>query len=157
MQQRGVFLVPTQFMVFDAVNHLDDDGYWVGKSPAERKKFRRYADQLIDCARNVANSSVKVAFGTDAGMFPHADNWREFPTMVAAGITPLRALRAATSVPADLLQRPDLGRIQAGATADLIALDGDPFTEIESTSRVEFVMKAGLVHRNIEEPHLPTP
>lgn len=147
MEQRGVFLVPTQFMVFDAVHHLDDDGYWVGKSPAERKKFSRYADQLRECARNVANSDVKVAFGTDAGMFPHSDNWREFPTMVAAGITPLRALRAATSVAADLLQRPDLGRIEAGATADLIALGGDPFTEIESVGRVEFVMKGGAVYR----------
>lgn len=147
MEQQGVFLVPTQYMVIDAVNHLDDDTYWVGKSPAERKKFSRYEEQLRESARNVAASKVNVAFGTDAGMFPHAENWREFPTMVSTGITPLRALRAATSVAAGLLQRPDLGRIEAGATADLIALADDPFSDIEATGAVEFVMQSGIVHR----------
>ncbi len=148
MEQRQVFLVPTQFMVFDAVNHLGDDEYWRGKSPAEREKFGRYADQLRESARNVANSNVKIAFGTDAGMFPHEENWREFPTMVSTGITPLRALRAATSVAADLLQRPDLGRIEVGATADLIALAGDPFSDVEVTGNVDFVMQAGIAHRH---------
>ncbi|MFI7194107.1 amidohydrolase family protein [Nocardia nova] len=147
MEQYGVFLVPTQYMVIDAVNHLDDDTYWVGKSPAERKKFSRYEEQLRESARNVAASKVNVAFGTDAGMFPHTENWREFPTMVSTGITPLRALRAATSVAAGLLQRPDLGRIEAGATADLIALADDPFSDIEATGAVEFVMQSGIVHR----------
>lgn len=149
MQQRGVFLVPTQFMVIDALNHLDDDGYWQGKDPAEREKFDRYADRLRESARNVADSDVQLAFGTDAGMFPHNQNWREFPTMVQTGITPLRALRAATSVAADLLERPDLGRIRCGATADLIALSDDPFDDIEATGTVEFVMHAGTVHRPV--------
>jgi imidazolonepropionase-like amidohydrolase len=148
MEQQGVFLVPTQYMVIDAVNHLDDDAYWVGKTPAERKKFGRYEEQLRESARNVAASNVKVAFGTDAGMFPHAENWREFPTMVSTGITPLRALRAATSVGAELLQRPDLGRIEAGATADLIAVADDPFSDIEAIDAVEFVMQGGVVHRD---------
>ncbi|WP_211246499.1 metal-dependent hydrolase family protein [Amycolatopsis taiwanensis] len=147
MQQRGVFLVPTQFMVIDALDHLEDDTYWQGKDPAEREKFDRYADQLRESARNVAASDVHVAFGTDAGMFPHRENWREFPTMVEAGITPLRALRAATSVAADLLNRFDLGRLQPGATADLIALPGDPFDDIEATRQVDFVMQAGTIHR----------
>lgn len=83
-------------------------------------------------------------------MFPHVDNWREFPTMVSTGITPLRALRAATSFAADLLQRPDLGRIDAGATADLVALAGDPFSDIEATGAVDFVMQGGVVHRHPE-------
>jgi imidazolonepropionase-like amidohydrolase len=154
MAQRGVFLIPTQFMVLDALNHLGDDSYWLGKSPAERDKFSRYAGQLRECARNVANSNVKLAFGTDAGMFPHAENWREFPSMVSTGITTLRALRAATSVAADLLQRRDLGRIEAGATADLIALAGDPFSDVEATAEVDFVMQAGVVHRHPEK-HCP--
>ena len=147
MQQHGVYLVPTQFMVADALDHLNDDTYWQGKAPAEREKFRRYADQLRECARNVASSEVKIAFGTDAGMFPHKHNWREFPTMVHTGITPLRALRAATSIAADLLQRPDLGRIEPGATADLIAVPGNPFADIEATGQVDFVMQRGAIHR----------
>ncbi|MFG2041745.1 amidohydrolase family protein [Dactylosporangium sp. NPDC048998] len=147
MQRRGVFLVPTQFMVLDALDHLDDDDYWRGKDPAEREKFRRYAGQLRDSARNVAASDVRIAFGTDAGMFPHHQNWREFPAMVHTGITPLRALRAATSTAADLLQRSDLGRIRPGATADLIALPGNPFDDIDATGGVDFVMHDGVVHR----------
>ncbi|MFF5229763.1 amidohydrolase family protein [Dactylosporangium sp. NPDC000521] len=152
MQGRGVFLVPTQFMVSDALEHLDDDEYWLGKDPAERAKFRRYTDQLRDSARNVAASEVRVAFGTDAGMFPHEQNWREFPAMVHTGISPLRALRAATSTAADLLRRPDLGRIAPGATADLIAVPGDPFDDIDATGAVDFVMHDGAVHRPIDAP-----
>ncbi|GAA1560200.1 amidohydrolase family protein [Dactylosporangium maewongense] len=149
MQRRGVFLVPTQFMVADALDHLDDEDYWRGKDPDEREKFRRYADQLRDSARNVAASDVQIAFGTDAGMFPHHRNWREFPAMVHTGISPLRALRAATSTAADLLQRPDLGRIRPGATADLIAVRGNPFDDIDATSGVDFVMHDGVVHRPV--------
>ncbi|MFD5491779.1 amidohydrolase family protein [Streptomyces sp. GDS52] len=147
MQQRGVFLVPTQFMVVDALDHLDDDDYWQGKDPAEREKFHRYAGRLRDSARNVAASDVRIAFGTDAGMFPHHRNGNEFPAMVESGITPLRALRAATSTAADLLRRPDLGRIRSGATADLIALPGDPFDDIDATTGVDFVMHDGTLHR----------
>ncbi|MFD6326099.1 amidohydrolase family protein [Streptomyces sp. NPDC058442] len=147
MQRQGVFLVPTQFMVVDALDHLDDDDYWQGKDPAEREKFHRYADQLRDSARNVAASDVRIAFGTDAGMFPHHRNGKEFPAMVESGIAPLRALRAATSTAADLLRRPDLGRIRSGATADLIALPGDPFDDIEATTGVDFVMHDGTLHR----------
>ncbi|GAB2464494.1 metal-dependent hydrolase family protein [Streptomyces incanus] len=147
MQQRGVFLVPTQFMVVDALDHLDEDDYWQGKDPAEREKFHRYADQLRDSARNVAASDVRIAFGTDAGMFPHHQNGNEFPAMVESGVTPLRALRAATSTAADLLQRPDLGRIRSGATADLIALPGNPFDDINATTGVDFVMHDGTLHR----------
>lgn len=151
MQQRGVFLVPTQFMVLDALDHLDDDTYWQGKDPAEREKFHRYADQLRDSARNVAASDVRIAFGSDAGMFPHDRNGKEFPAMVETGITPLRALRAATSTAADLLRRPDLGRIRPGATADLLALPGDPFDDIEATGNVDFVMHDGTIYRGITQ------
>ncbi|AQA14996.1 amidohydrolase [Streptomyces malaysiensis subsp. malaysiensis] len=147
MTERGVFLVPTQFMVLDALDHLDDDSYWEGKDPAERVKFTRYADQLRESAHNVAASDVRIAFGTDAGMFPHADNWREFPAMVKTGIATVRALRAATSVAADLLDRPDLGRLRSGATADLIALPADPFDDITAVADIDFVMQKGTVHR----------
>jgi imidazolonepropionase-like amidohydrolase len=90
---------------------------------------------------------VRIAFGTDAGMFPHDENWREFPMMVSTGISPLRALQAATSVAAELLAFDDLGVIAEGKIADLIAMPGDPFTDIEATGRVDFVMKEGVVHK----------
>jgi imidazolonepropionase-like amidohydrolase len=148
MERRGVFLVPTQFVILNAVNHLDDDSFWIGRSPAERDKVARYADQLRACAHNAAATSVKIAFGTDAGMFSHEQSWKEFPTMVNSGITPLRALRAATSVAADLLARPDLGRIQPRARADLIAMPGDPFSDINVAGQVDFVMQNGVIVQN---------
>jgi imidazolonepropionase-like amidohydrolase len=145
MEQHDVFLVPTQFVIFDPLDHLNDDPYWIGKPQAARSKFRHYADQLRQCAQDVAASSIKIAFGTDAGVFNHQQNWKEFPTMVTNGIPPLRALRAATSVAADLLARPDLGRIQPHACADLIAMPGDPCSDINFTGQVNFVMKGGVI------------
>ncbi|MFD7560803.1 amidohydrolase family protein, partial [Streptomyces sp. NPDC059835] len=150
IEERGVFLVPTQFAVLDALDNLDNDAYWKGKDPAERRKFTHYADQLRDCANNVAASNVKLALGSDAGMFPHSQNWREFTAMVQSGISELRALKAATSVAADLLDRPDLGRLQQGATADLIAMPGNPFDDISAVTGIDFVMQTGNIHRT---PH----
>jgi tryptophan 2-monooxygenase len=81
-------------------------------------------------------------------MFPHQDNWREFPMMVSTGITPLRALRAATSVAAELLRLDDLGVIAEGNIADMIAMPGDPFVDIDVTGQVDFVMKAGVIYKD---------
>ncbi|GGM05832.1 Xaa-Pro dipeptidase [Streptomyces fumigatiscleroticus] len=150
MSERGIYLVPTQYMVADALANLDDNSYWEGKAQQERDKFRRYEDRLRESAQNVADSNVSIAFGTDIGMFPHSEAWREFPTMVANGISAERALRAATSVAADLLQRQDLGRLEPGAVADVIAVDGDPLADIEATGRVAFVMRGGRLHRSPE-------
>ncbi|RAJ39984.1 tryptophan 2-monooxygenase [Kitasatospora sp. SolWspMP-SS2h] len=147
MAERGVFLVPTQYTVLTSARLVDDDAHWAGKPPHKRSKFRRYRQALLDAAAAVAASDVKIAFGTDAGMFPHGENWREFPTMVSTGITPARALRAATSVAAELLGRDDLGVLAPGRTADVVAVPGDPFEDITLTGRVDFVMKAGTVHR----------
>ncbi|GAB2665823.1 metal-dependent hydrolase family protein [Nocardia goodfellowii] len=140
-----VYLVPTLYPQRYHLDNLDDDEFWAAKAPASRAKYREYAGRLRESAQRLADSDVKLAFGTDAGMFPHADNWREFRTMIDVGITPLRALRAATTVAAELLRRPDLGRIAVGATADLIAVDGDPFTDIDALGRVEFIMQNGDV------------
>jgi tryptophan 2-monooxygenase len=68
--------------------------------------------------------------------------------MVSTGIAPVRALRAATSVAAELLQLDDLGVIAVGKIADLVAMPGDPFTDIDVTGRVDFVMKGGVIYKN---------
>nr|WP_145489430.1 MULTISPECIES: amidohydrolase family protein [Streptomyces] len=146
MARQGIYLVPTHYAQTYFLDRLDDDDFWNG-SATMRSQYRKYAAALRAGLLRPAASKVRVAFGTDAGMFPHAENWREFPTMLAHGITAPRALRAATTVAADLLRRPDLGRITTGATADLIALHGDPFEDITATGRVRFVMKGGAVHR----------
>ena len=89
---------------------------------------------------------MKVAFGTDAGVYPHGENARQFAYMVKFGLTPARAIRAATSDAAELLGRPkDVGRIAPGYYADLIAVSADPLENVKALEKVGFVMKGGKV------------
>jgi imidazolonepropionase-like amidohydrolase len=147
MQDAGVFMVPTQYAILSKARCGDDDPVWAAFPEHTRRKMQKYRGALLDAAEGLAASDVRIAFGTDAGMFPHHDNWREFPMMVSTGITPLRALRAATSVAAQLLRLDDLGVIAEGKIADLIAMPGDPFSDIDVTGQVDFVMKEGVVFK----------
>ncbi|MFL5310898.1 MAG: amidohydrolase family protein [Myxococcales bacterium] len=91
-------------------------------------------------------AGVKAAFGTDAGIFPHGDNARQLAVYVRYGMTPAQAIRSATSVAADLLGRAqDVGTLQAGRYADLIAVRGDPLTDVRVLESVPFVMKGGKI------------
>ncbi len=148
MEDAGVFMVPTQYVILSSARREDNDPYWATVPDHMHRKFTKYRGALLDAAERLAASNVRIAFGTDAGMFPHHDNWREFPMMVSTGISPLRALRAATSVAAELLRLDDLGVIAEGKVADLIAMPGDPFTDIDVTGRVDFVMKAGVIYKD---------
>lgn len=98
--------------------------------------------------KRVAQSTVKIAYGTDCGMFPFSRGVLEFQAMVAAGLTTSRALKAGTSVAAELLQRHDLGVLTAGKAADIVAMRGDPIADIASTATVDFVMKGGRIYRH---------
>jgi imidazolonepropionase-like amidohydrolase len=148
MQDAGVFMVPTQYVIVSKARAGVDDPNWAALPEHARRKFLGYRGALLDAAENLAASDVRIAFGTDAGMFPHHENWREFPMMVSTGITPLRALQAATSVAAEMLGLDDLGVIAEGKIADVIAMPGDPFTDIEVTGQVDFVMKEGVIHKD---------
>ncbi|WP_369021242.1 amidohydrolase family protein [Streptomyces californicus] len=143
MEQAGTFLVPTQYVQTYFLDLLDDDAFWDDSSAVMRESYREHAEALREGLLRPARTDVKTAFGTDAGMFPHADNWREFPTLMGNGYTALRVLRAATSVAADLLGRPDLGTLTPGAVADLVALEGDPFRDMTAVARVRHVIQRG--------------
>ena len=90
---------------------------------------------------------MKIAFGTDAGVYPHGQNAGEFALMVEAGLSPARALLAATHNAADALgDLEDYGTVEIGKVADLVAVPGNPLDDITLMERVSFVMKAGTVH-----------
>jgi imidazolonepropionase-like amidohydrolase len=93
-------------------------------------------------------AGVKIAVGTDAPAIPHGKNADELVTLVDWGMPAAAVLRAATVVAADLIDKPDLGRIAEGYLADIIAVPGDPLLDISVTKDVNFVMKGGKVFRN---------
>jgi imidazolonepropionase-like amidohydrolase len=96
-------------------------------------------------------AGVKIAFGTDASVFKHGLNWMEFGYMIRAGMPAMEAIQSATIHAADLLGEKDrLGSIEKGKWADIIAVEGDPLTEIEAFSRVVFVMKNGITYKQPE-------
>lgn len=140
----GVFVVPTMQMTQEDLAMLE-----AGTLPEQAVwKFSRDNHQILESQRIVAASDVKVAYGTDCGMFAFSHGILEFRAMVTAGLTPLRAMRAATSVAAELLERDDLGVVRPGAAADLVAMPGNPLDDISATTGVDFVMRAGQVfHR----------
>lgn len=151
IEERGVFLVPTQYAGVRSARFAESDEYWksLGNNPFMRMKIRMYKDVLLENARNLAESRIKIAFGTDLGLFPFSLNGAvEFSEMVANGIPALRALRAATSVAAEMLMRPELGTLAPGKTADIIAVPGNPFENISVMEKVNFVMKAGTVYKS---------
>jgi imidazolonepropionase-like amidohydrolase len=91
---------------------------------------------------------VKVAFGTDAGVFPHGDNGKEFTYMVEGGMPAMEAIKSATIVNAGILGMTDkIGTLEAGKFADLVATDENPLTNIKTMEKVSFVMKEGVVYK----------
>ena len=95
--------------------------------------------------KKALRAGVKVAFGTDAGVYPNGDNARNFALLVEFGLTPAQAIRAATSSAAELLGRDDVGQLKPGRFADLVAVPGDPFKDVRLLERIPFVMKGGKV------------
>jgi imidazolonepropionase-like amidohydrolase len=143
MEQKGAWLVPT----WSVVDYLMEHGKEAGLPAYAVEKLERYRPRLLERRSAVAKSRVRIAYGTDVGAYPHAEAWREFVSLVRSGIPPLRALKAATSEAADLLDRPDLGVLAPGKSADVVALPEDPLRDIQAVSRVDFVMKQGKIVR----------
>jgi imidazolonepropionase-like amidohydrolase len=145
MKKNGTYLVPTLYL-----------GDWFLEN-AERNHVPEFymakAKAVMPIARkNIAHafaSGVKVAFGTDAAVYPHGLNAHEFAVMVKLGLTPLQAIQAATVNAADLLGwSGKVGTLEQGAWADIVAVDGDPTKDVTTLERVKFVMKGGEVVKN---------
>lgn len=140
------------YLVMDIYN----DDYLLNEAtkfglPQENLDKERMVGQLQrQNFEKAVKAGAKMAFGTDAGVYPHGDNAKQFYYMVKFGMTPAQAIRAATFNAADLIGRSkDVGTLEAGKYADIIAVNGDPLADVRTLENVSFVMKGGVVYKNL--------
>jgi len=145
MKEHHTFLVPTSFPLFWFEQHESELHLppWVVEKAAI----------IIPAAKkNVAQAfkaGVRVALGTDAGVYPHGLNGGEFWSMVQLGLTPTQALQAGTANAAELMGWSDrIGAVRPGMFADIVAVQADPLTDIQSLQQVQFVMKDGVIYKD---------
>jgi imidazolonepropionase-like amidohydrolase len=142
----GAYLVPT-LMAGDYVARIaaSKDNFL---TPAQTAKALQAGPKMLDMARRAHEGGVKIAFGTDTGVSAHGDNAYEFVLLTRAGLTPLEAVQSATIGAADHLGLGDqIGRLSPGLAADLIAVKGDPLSDVTTLQKVVFVMKGGVVFK----------
>lgn len=144
-KKHGAYYVPTISAGRFVGEKAKEPDYY---SPLVRPKAAAIGPLIQSTFGRAYKGGVKIAFGTDAGVFPHGDNAKEFAYMVEAGMPPLAAIQSATLTAAELLdQSQTLGRIEVGYTADLIAVQGNPLTDISTLQKMAFVMKDGVVYK----------
>ncbi|HXV39428.1 MAG TPA: amidohydrolase family protein [Steroidobacteraceae bacterium] len=142
LKENGTFVVPNLYLI-EAIDVTT-------LPPALAAKQTTLIPRVSESFRRSLAHGLKVAFGTDAGVFPHGLNAKEFTARVHYGDTPLHAIRSATLVAAELFGTPDRGRIEPGLLADLVAVAGDPLADIRLLEDVRFVMKDGVVYKQPE-------
>lgn len=144
-KKTGAWYVPTISAGRYVADKAKDPKYY---SPLVRPKALAIGPQLQSTFARAYKAGVKIAFGTDAGVFPHGENAKEFAYMVEAGMTPVDAIRSATVGAAELLnQSKRLGSVEAGYAADIVAVKGDPLRDISLLQKVDFVMKEGVIYK----------
>ncbi|MCC2608125.1 metal-dependent hydrolase family protein [Planctobacterium marinum] len=145
MKQYGTYYVPTVLAGKWVEEKAQIDGFF---PDVVRPKAAAIGPLIQNTFGNAFRAGVKIAYGTDSGVSAHGDNWQEFVYMVEAGMPPLDAIRSATWHGAALLNVSEqLGSIEAGKLADIIAVSGDPLRDINAMGKVIFVMKDGKVFK----------
>jgi imidazolonepropionase-like amidohydrolase len=145
-KQNDAWLVPT-LLAGDFVARVASgpDNFF---TPAQTAKALEAGPKMLEMARRAHQGGVKIAFGTDSGVSAHGDNAKEFALLVRAGLTPLEAVQAATVGAAEHLRiSSEAGRIAPGMPADIVAVSGDPLSDVTELERMRFVMKGGVVYR----------
>jgi imidazolonepropionase-like amidohydrolase len=142
MKKKGTFLTPTLMASEWIMGKIDN------YPPALQAKAKAATAARSEMFRNAVRMGVKISFGTDAAVFPHGQNAKEFKLMVDLGMNPIDALKSATVTDAELLGiAQKVGTLEKGKLADVIAVPGDPIADITATERVLFVMKEGRIIR----------
>ena len=148
MKEHGTWYVPTII----AGKYVAEKAAVPGYYPAQIAAKALQVGPLIQATAGKAyKAGVKIAFGTDAAVYPHGQNAKEFQYMVEAGMPPMFVLQAATTHAAELLKKSkDLGSVEAGKFADVIAVEGNPLEDITRMQHVSFVMKEGVVYKRTD-------
>jgi imidazolonepropionase-like amidohydrolase len=139
------------YLVFDIYNDdfILQEGAKAGMLPESIEKEKKIGRLQRENFRHAFQAGTKMAFGTDGGVYPHGDNAKQFAKMVEWGMKPLDAIQAATVNAADLIGWPDkIGALETGHYADLIAVSGDPLSDVRALESVKFVMKGGAIVRS---------
>ncbi|MGH8139385.1 MAG: amidohydrolase family protein [Steroidobacteraceae bacterium] len=145
MKEHGTWYVPTIIAGDFVARKASVPGFY---TPQVAAKAAAIGPLILGTAARAYKAGVKIAFGTDAGVYPHGQNAHEFELMVQAGMPPLFTIQAATVHAAQLLRRDkDLGSVTAGKLADLVAVPGNPLDDISLMKQVSFVMKDGVVYK----------
>ena len=145
LKKNGTYLVPTLFLGEYMEKNMDRSDV----PEYSKQKMRDVAAAMQKNVKKAFDAGVKVAFGTDAAVYPHGLNAGEFHVYVKLGMTPLAAIQTATSNASDLLGPKYLvGSLESGKWADMIAVDGDPTKDVTLLEHVKFVMKGGTVYKN---------
>jgi imidazolonepropionase-like amidohydrolase len=145
VKKNGTYLVPTLFLGEYMLPHLEQSDV----PEYSKQKMRDVAAGMQKNVKKALDAGVKVVFGTDAAVYPHGLNAGEFHVYVKLGMTPLAAIQTATINAADLLGwTKQVGTLELGKWADMIAADGDPTKDVTKLEHVKFVMKGGAVYKN---------
>lgn len=145
MKQKGTYYVPTISAGKFVAEKAKEPGYY---HPLVVPKALEIGPQIQQTFGKAYKRGVKIAFGTDAGVFPHGENGKEFGYMVEAGMPAMEAIKSATLVAAEVLGMSDkIGTIEKGKLADIVAVDENPLNNIKTMEKVSFVMKDGVVYK----------
>ena len=139
------------YLVFDIYNDdfILQEGATAGMLPESIEKEKKLGRLQRENFRKAFQAGTKMAFGTDSGVYPHGDNAKQFAKMVEWGMKPIDAIQASTINAADLIGwREKVGSLEKGRYADLVAVDGNPLSDVRILESVKFVMKGGVVSRN---------
>jgi imidazolonepropionase-like amidohydrolase len=143
--QTTTYYVPTLYV--GAI--VDQEGDALGIPPDEIERSRKMAEYRNATFRRALKAGLTIPFGTDAGVFTHGHNAREFAIRVREGEQPMQSILSATSIAAVVMGWEDrIGALESGKYADVIAVAGNPLDDITELERVRFVMKGGTIYRN---------